>query len=88
MAKSLEFHYFYQALSYGDLEVKNPPAVKETWEMGFDPWLGRSSGEGNCNPLQYSCPENPHGQRSLAGYSPWADKESDTTEQLSTHSVY
>ena len=34
--------------------------------------------------LQYSCLENPHGQRSLAGYSPWGRKESDTTEQLST----
>jgi len=31
---------------------------------------GRSPGEGNGNPLQYSCRENPHGQRSLAGYSP------------------
>ena len=37
-----------------------------------------------CTPLQYSCRENPHGQRSLAGYSPWGPKESDTTEQLST----
>ena len=27
-------------------------------------------GEGNGNPLQYSCLENPHGRRSLAGYSP------------------
>ena len=27
------------------------------------------SGEGNANPLQYSCLENPHGQRSLEGYS-------------------
>ena len=33
-------------------------------------------------PLQYSCMENPHGQRSLAGYSPWGRKELDTTEQL------
>ena len=30
-------------------------------------------------PLQYSCLENPHGQRSLAGYSPWGRKESDMT---------
>ena len=28
--------------------------------------------------------ENPHGQKSLAGYSPWGCKESDRTEQLST----
>ena len=30
------------------------------------------------------CLENTHGQRSLAGYSPWGHKESDTTERLST----
>ena len=34
------------------------------------PGLGRSPGEGNGNPLQYSCLENPRGQGSLAGYSP------------------
>ena len=34
------------------------------------PGLGRSPGEGNGNSLQYSCLENPYGQRSLAGYSP------------------
>ena len=32
--------------------------------------LGRSPGEGYGNSLQYSCLENPHGQRSLAGCSP------------------
>ena len=47
------------------------------------PGSGRSPGEGNDNPLQYSCLENPHGQRSLVGYSPWGCKESDTTERLS-----
>ena len=36
------------------------------------------------NPLQYSCLENPHGQRSLAVYRPWGCKESDMTERLST----
>ena len=34
-------------------------------------------GEGNGNPLQYSCLENPHGQWSLEGYSPWGYKELD-----------
>ena len=33
--------------------------------------LGRYPGEGNGNPLQYSHLEKCHGQRSLAGYSPW-----------------
>ena len=46
--------------------------------------LGRSPGEENGNPFQYSCLENPHEQRSLAGYSPWGRKQSDTTDQLST----
>ena len=49
------------------------------------PGSGRSPGEGNDNPLQYSCLENPHGQTSLVGYSPWGCKESDTTERLSAH---
>ena len=42
----------------------------------------RFPGEGNGNPLQYYCLENPHGQRSLVGYSSWGCKELDTTEQL------
>ena len=53
-------------------------------DLGSIPGLGRSPGEGHGNPLQYSCLENPHGQRSLAGYSPWDHKELDMTEQLST----
>ena len=52
--------------------------------MGLIPGSGRSPGGGQYNPLQYSCRENPHGQRSLAGYSPLGHKELDMTEQLST----
>ena len=54
-------------------------------DLGSVSELGRYSGGGNGNPLQYSCLENPHGQRSLVGYSPWGCKESDTTEWLRTH---
>ena len=53
-------------------------------DLGSIPGLGRSPGGGHGNSFQYSCLENPHGQRSLAGYSPWGWKESDTTERLST----
>ena len=49
-------------------------------DLGSIPGLGRSPGGGHGNPLQYSCLENPHGQRSLAGYSPLGHKESDTIE--------
>ena len=38
-------------------------------DLGLIPGLGRSPRGGNGNPLQYSCLENPHGQRSLEGYS-------------------
>ena len=48
--------------------------------LGSIPGLGRSPGGWHGNPLQYSCLENPHGQRSLVGYSPWGRQESDTTE--------
>ena len=40
-------------------------------DLSLIPGLGRSREGGHDNPLQYSCLENPHGQRSLAGYSPW-----------------
>ena len=39
------------------------------------------------NPLQCSCLENPHGQRSLVGHSPRVCKESDTTECLTLDKI-
>ena len=57
------------------------------WQAGslpLVPHLGRKINGGHGNPLQYSCLKNPHGQRSLVGYSPWSRQESDATEWLST----
>ena len=48
-------------------------SVNNVGDTGSIPRLGRSPGEGNGNPLQYSC-------------TPWHCKESDTTEQL--HSLH
>ena len=59
-------------------------SARNVEDLGSIPKLGRSPGVGNGNPLQCYCLENPHGQRSLAGCSPWGCKESDMTEQLST----
>ena len=61
--------------------VKNLPAVRETCvqPLGWEDPL-----EKGVAALQYTCLENPHGQRSMAGYHLWGSKESDTTEQLST----
>ena len=47
-------------------------------DLGLIPGLGRSPGGGHGNPLQYSCRENPQGQRSLVGLV--GCKESDMTE--------
>ena len=52
-------------------------------DLGLIPRLGRSPGRGHGSPPQYSCMENPLGQRSLVGYSPCSPKELDTTERLS-----
>ena len=46
--------------------------------------LRRFAGGGHGNPLQVFLPGESHGQRSLAGYSPWGRKVSDTTERPST----
>ena len=43
--------------------------AEDTRDMGSVPGLGRSPGGGHSNPVQYSCLENLHGQRSLAGYN-------------------
>ena len=50
-------------------------------DLGSIPGLGRSPGEGNGNPLQYYCLENPMDRGTWkATYSPWGRKESDMTE--------
>ena len=67
-------------------------SVRNVGDLDSIPGFGRSPGEGNGYPLQYFCLENTpvfipgefHGQRSLAGYSPWDCKESDMTEHV-TH---
>ena len=51
--------------------------------LGSIPGLRRSPEGEHGNPLQYSCLENPHGQRSLEGYSPWDHKLLEMTERLS-----
>ena len=56
--------------------VKNLPA--NAGDMGLIPGSGRSPGDGNGYPLQYSCLRNPM-DRNLVGYSPWGHTDSDMT---------
>ena len=60
--------------------VKNPPAMQET--QGSIPGSRRSSGEGNGNPLQYSCLGNPMDRRA------WWTTKLDTTEHTHTENFY
>jgi len=60
----------------GGTVVNNPPA--NAGDVGSIPWKRK------WQPTPVSLPGKPHRQRTLAGYSPWSCKESDTTERLST----
>ena len=57
-------------------------SARNAGDLGSIPGLGRSPEMRMTT--QYSCLENPHRQRSLAGYSPWGCKKSDMTEWLKT----
>ena len=62
--------------------MKKPPAMQETWvrsQVRKIPWRRK------WQPTPVFLPGEFHGQRSLADYSPWVPKESDTTEQLHFH---
>ena len=79
------FHFYLLQVAQG---VKNPPAVLETQETypvlscsilscsipGLIPWRRK------WQPTPVFLTGEPHGPRSLAVYSPWGHKESDTTE--------
>ena len=77
--KLILFFFAFQVV----LVVNNPLAnAGNIRDMGSIPGSGKFPGGEHGNPLQYSYQEDPHGQRSLVGYSPWSCKESDTAEVI------
>ena len=70
-------HYLLKGLPGGAV-VKNPPA--NAGDMGSIPELRSSSGEGNGNPLQYSCLENPMDKGTWWAIVHKVAKELDTTK--------
>ena len=60
--------------------VKNLPAMQETGLRGFDPWDRKIPWRRAWQPTPVFLPGKSHGQRSLACYSPYNQKESDTTK--------
>ena len=91
----LQILYFWPKLIWLDFRLPHSQGFPggsdkaSAWNAGDPgsiPGSGRSPGEGNGNPLQYSCLENPmEGGAWWVGYSPWGCKESDTTERLHSH---
>ena len=73
--------------------VKNLPAMQETWARSLgleDPLAETMATHSNIlswrmewQPIPVFLPGKSHGQRNLAGYSPWGRKGLDTTERLS-----
>ena len=49
----------------------------------MDPWVRKIPWRRKQQPTPLFLPRESHGQRSLAGYSPWGHKESDLTKWLS-----
>ena len=78
-----QLHRFINLLSVSSSWMLGFPSGLDSKEsacnaghLGLTPGLGTSPGEGHGNPLQYSCLENPHGQRILAGHNPQGRKKS------------
>ena len=64
--------------------VKNPPAMQKTWVRSLDwedPQVGKIPVEEGMAIHSSILAQNPHGERSLVGYSPWGPKELDMTYQ-------
>ena len=68
--------------------VNNLPAnAGDTGDAASVTGLGRAPGEGNGNPLHYSCPGKYRRQRSLVGYSPWGLKESNANRHTHVYQI-
>ena len=73
----------------GGSVVKNPPAnAADTKDTSSIPGAGKFPWRRKWQPTPVFLPGKSHRQKSLVGYSPWGRKESDTTEQLSTHPCF
>ena len=65
----------------GGASGKEPACQCRRWKTcGFNPWVGKIPWRRESQPTPVFLPGESHGQRTLAGYSPWGHKELDTTE--------
>ena len=78
-SRSLEDKPVFNGLPSGSDDKESASNAED---LGVIPGWGRSPRERNGNPAPVFLPGEFHGQRRLAGYSPWGCKELDTTEPL------
>ena len=82
----------WQSFPGGSAGEKHTRPCRRPKRPGFNPWVGKSPWRRKWQRVLVFLPGEPHGQRSLAGYSPWGHKDSDMTEythagiQTHTHS--
>ena len=76
------FPCFYQVCSRWHSGKEFACEYRRHKRCGFDPWVGKISRRRKWQSSPVLLLGKFHGQRSLAGHSPWGCKESDTTEGL------
>ena len=64
---------------------KNLPAGAGDTDTGVSPWVGKIPWRKKWHPTPGFLPGEPHGRRSLVGYSPWGHNESDMTVHTCVH---
>ena len=85
LAGGLFYHQYYLRLPGGS---DGKESAYNAGDLSSIPGLGRSPGEESVKPLQYSCLEKSHGQRSLVGYSilawkiPWMEEKPGGLESI------
>ena len=83
LLQSITFFYTFRRGFPGGQDGDGKESACNAGDPGLIPGLRRSPGEGNGNPLQYSCLENSKDRGARrATYSPWGHRESYTTERL------
>ena len=79
------FIFFFRHLGFPGGSDGKVSVCLQCRRLGFDPWVGTIPWRRKWQPTPVLLPGKFHGQRSLAGSSPWGRKESHTTEWLHFH---
>jgi len=85
MSISYMYIYIYSGFPGDSSGKESACQCRACKKHGFDPWVEKIPWSRKWQLTPVFLPGKRHGQRNLVGCSPWGRKESDTAEQLSTH---